>query len=61
MNKTELAKIKKRALEQHIPIIMDDTLEVVSKILTQVKPNRILEIGTAVRLLSYMLFRIFKR
>ena len=43
-----LEEIKQRALEEHIPIIMDDTLEVVSKILKEAKPNRILEIGTAV-------------
>ena len=40
--------IKKKALENHIPIIMDDTLEVVSKILEKVRPKNILEIGTAV-------------
>lgn len=40
--------IKQKALEEHIPIIMDDTLEVVDKILTEIKPTRILEIGTAV-------------
>ena len=48
MNKQELEKIKQKALENHIPIIMDDTLEVVDKILTEIKPSRILEIGTAV-------------
>ena len=48
MNKQELQKIKQKALEDHIPIIMDDTLEVIAKILTEKKPNRILEIGTAV-------------
>ena len=48
MNKKELEKIKQKALEEHIPIIMDDTLEVVDKILKEVKPKRILEIGTAV-------------
>ena len=41
-------EIKQKALEEHIPIIMDDTLEVVGKILGEVKPNKILEIGTAV-------------
>lgn len=41
-------KIKQEALENHIPIIMDDTLEVVDKILREIKPQRILEIGTAV-------------
>jgi len=48
MNKQELEKIKQKALENHIPIIMEDTLEVVDKILKELKPQRILEIGTAV-------------
>lgn len=48
MNKNELAKIKKKALEDHIPIIMDDTLNVIEKELRGIKPNKILEIGTAV-------------
>ena len=48
MNKEELMKVKEKALEAHIPIIMDDTLEVISEILKKVKPKRILEIGAAV-------------
>ena len=48
MNELELKKIKEKALENHIPIIMDDTLEVIAKILTEKKPKRILEIGAAV-------------
>ena len=48
MNKQELEKIKQKALEEHIPIIMDETLEVIEKYLNKNKPNRILEIGTAV-------------
>jgi len=48
MNKQELEKIKQKALENHVPIIMDDTLEVLDKLLKEVKPQRILEIGTAV-------------
>ncbi len=48
MNKEELQKIKEKALEEHIPIIMDDTLKVVDEILTKIKPTKILEIGTAV-------------
>ncbi len=48
MNKEELEKIKQKALEENIPIIMDDTLEMVDKILKDTKPKRILEIGTAV-------------
>ena len=43
-----IEQIKEKALEDHIPIIMDDTLEVVGKILEEAKPNKILEIGTAV-------------
>lgn len=41
-------EIKQKALEEHIPIIMDDTLEVIKKIFEEEKPKRILEIGTAV-------------
>ena len=48
MNKKELEKIKQKALEEHIPIIMDDTLEVIEKELKSNPPKRILEIGTAV-------------
>ena len=48
MNKEQLNIIKQKALEEHIPIIMDDTLEVISKILIKIKPKRILEIGAAV-------------
>ena len=43
-----LDKIKEKALNEHIPIIMDDTLEVIGKHLEKEKPKRILEIGTAV-------------
>ena len=49
MNKIELQKIKQKALEEHIPIIMDETLEVIEKYLEENnKPKKILEIGTAV-------------
>ena len=48
MNKGELEKIKQKALEEHIPIIMDDTLNVMEKYLKQIKPKSMLEIGTAV-------------
>lgn len=48
MNESELLKIKEEALENHIPIIMDDTLEVIAEILTNKKPKRILEIGAAI-------------
>ena len=48
MNKQELEKIKQKALEDHIPIIMDDTLEVIEKELKENPPKKILEIGAAV-------------
>lgn len=48
MNKKEISIIKKKALEDKVPIIMDDTLEVIAKILGEIKPTKILEIGTAV-------------
>ena len=59
MMTTMLDSIKKKALEDHIPIIMDDTLEVIEKYLIDLKPKKILEIGTAVRIFSNMLFKIF--
>ncbi len=43
-----IEQIKQEALEEHIPIIMDDTLQEVGKILEEIKPTKILEIGTAV-------------
>ena len=48
MNKLELEKIKKKALDEHIPIIMDDTLKVIEEELKKNRPLNILEIGTAV-------------
>lgn len=48
MNISELENIKKNALDDHIPIIMDDTLEYIYKLYEGKKINTILEIGTAV-------------
>ena len=48
MNLDEFNKMKEKALENHIPIIMDDTLEKIKEVLAEEKPKRILEIGTAV-------------
>jgi len=48
MNKEELEKIKQKAIQEHIPIIMDDTLEVIEKYLKENAPKKILEIGAAV-------------
>ena len=47
-NEDEFNKVKAKALENHIPIIMDDTLEKLKQVLEEEKPKRILEIGTAV-------------
>lgn len=51
-----LEEIKKEALENKVPIIMDDALEVIEKELVKIKPSRILEIGTAVRIFSTLFF-----
>ncbi len=48
MNKNELRKIKEKALEDKVPIIMDDTLSVIDNILKENNVKSILEIGTAV-------------
>lgn len=48
MNQEALDTLKKEALENHIPIIMDDTLEKIEEIIKKERPKRILEIGTAV-------------
>lgn len=46
--KDKLETIKQKALEEHIPIIIDDTLKEIEKRMMQNKPTKILEIGTAV-------------
>lgn len=43
-----LTEIEKYGRENKIPILLDDTLEYISKILEDIKPRRILEIGTAI-------------
>ena len=49
MEKEEiLNSIKQEALENHVPIIEDDSLEYIENILKEQKPNKILEVGTAV-------------
>ena len=40
--------IKQKALDDHIPIIMDDTLLEIEKRMKEQEPTKILEIGTAV-------------
>ena len=49
MEKEEiLSKIKEEALQKHVPIIEDEPLELIKVILKLKKPNKILEVGTAV-------------
>ncbi len=49
MNKKEiLGNIKKEALDNHVPIIEDEPLKLIEVLLKIKKPNRILEVGTAV-------------
>jgi len=43
-----LQQIKEKALENRVPIIMDDTLEKIEELLKEAKPKRLLEIGAAV-------------
>ena len=48
MLQEKIQEIKEKALENHIPIIMDDTLKEIEKRLKPNPPRTILEIGTAV-------------
>lgn len=48
MNKPELMKIKQKAIEEKIPIIMDETLDILKDIFIKSKYTTMLEIGTAV-------------
>ena len=48
MNNKNLVIIKQKALENHIPIIMDDTLHYIYNLYKKKKIESILEIGTAV-------------
>ena len=56
MDEIKFQEIKERALEEHIPIIMDDTLEALNKLLEKVSLDRILEIGTATRIFCNLFF-----
>ena len=54
MNKVEekyikiLEEIKENAIKNHVPILQDVSLDLILMILKIKKPNKILEIGTAV-------------
>ena len=43
-----LAEIEKYGRDNKIPILLDDSLEYISDLLSKIKPMRILEIGTAI-------------
>ena len=43
-----LEEIKRKAKEGHVPILQDESLDLIMMILNIAKPNKILEIGTAV-------------
>lgn len=48
IDKEKLEILKKFARENHVPILQDTTMQVIKTILAIKKPNKILEIGTAV-------------
>ena len=48
LNKEKLEILKKFARENHVPILQDDTMQVIKTILAIRKPNKILEIGIAI-------------
>lgn len=58
MNEIKFQEIKQKALDEHIPIIMDDTLEYLNSMFKDAHLENILEIGTAVRIFCYMFFKI---
>ena len=47
-NYEKLKEIEKYGRDNKIPILLGDTLEYISNILKEIKPRRILEIGTAI-------------
>lgn len=47
-NEKTLSRIKEEALKNHVPILQDESLSLILMILNLKKPNKILEIGTAV-------------
>ena len=61
MNNIKLNQIKQKALEEKIPIIMDDTLQYLDSLFLGKNIDKILEIGTATRIFFYMFFEIFIR
>ena len=54
-----LEHIKENAINKGIPIIMDDTLEYIDKILSNHDMVSILESGSAVRIFCNVLYKIY--
>lgn len=48
VNKEKLELLKENARENHVPILQDASMQIIKTILAIKKPNKILEIGTAV-------------
>lgn len=48
IDEEKLEDIKKKAIENHVPILQDDSLKLIEIVLQMAKPKRILEVGTAV-------------
>ena len=48
INKEKLELLKQEARENHVPILQDASMQIIKTILAIRKPNKILEIGTAV-------------
>ncbi len=48
MTKIDLGQMEKFARERYIPIVLDDTKQFLYALVKQLKPRRILEIGTAI-------------
>lgn len=48
VDREKLEKLKKEARENHVPILQDVTMQVIKTILAIKRPNKVLEIGTAV-------------
>ena len=48
INREKLEELRIKSRENHVPILQDDSMQVIKTILALRKPNKILEIGTAV-------------
>lgn len=48
LNKEKLNLLKEKSRENHVPILQDSSMQIIKTILAIKKPNKILEIGTAV-------------